>query len=279
MLANIARVTFQQLLEDCPKYKDMRDALKGARRRKRRSKVEIPILAVAMEDRGSPELDVEIEGCLVKKVPIDSGSGVNLMTEETAYGLGFKEFEPTRKVLRMADQSSRLPVGQLKKVPTVIGGVTFLLDYMVLKPMSNLGYNVLIERPWLYGARVKTDWAHQKLRFWDPEVQASRRNRTTVTWGDAPYGGETPETFEGYTSGDDTVYDPDSGAESGVEVSFVTSQLSINYVEMEDEMVGWMFPEETLQPEVAVMYQTEDLSEDYHLREVLDCPMVESSMF
>lgn len=43
---------------------------------------------------------------------------------------------------------------------TVIGGVIFLLDYMVLKSMFNLGYNVLIERFWLYGVRVKTDWVY-----------------------------------------------------------------------------------------------------------------------
>lgn len=73
--------------------------------------MEIFILAVAMEDRGLSELDVEIEGCLVKKVFIDSGSGVNFMTEETVYGLGFKEFEFIRKVFRMADQLSRLSVG------------------------------------------------------------------------------------------------------------------------------------------------------------------------
>lgn len=44
-----------------------------------------------------------------------------------------------------------------------------------------------------------------------------------MTWGDVFYGGEISEIFEGYISGDDTVYDFDSGVESGVEVSFVIS--------------------------------------------------------
>lgn len=232
-MANIARVTFQQLLEDCPKYKkNVRDTLKGAQQKKRRPKVDIPILAVGMEDRGSLELDVVIEGCLVKKVPIDSGSGVNLMTEETTYGLGFKEFEPTRKILRMADQSRRLPAGQLRKVPTVIRGVTFLLDYMVLRPFSQVGYNVLIGRPWLYGAWVKTDWSHQKLRFWDSKVPATRKNRTTMTWGHPPHGGETSNTDEGYTSEESSVYDPVS--ESEVKTSFTSCLPAVNYVELED---------------------------------------------
>lgn len=73
--------------------------------------MDIFILAVGMEDRGLLELDVVIEGCLVKKVFIDSGSGVNFMTEEIIYGLGFKEFEFIRKIFRMADQLRRLSAG------------------------------------------------------------------------------------------------------------------------------------------------------------------------
>jgi hypothetical protein len=43
-------------------------------------------------DKGQPELTVQIAGCTIPKVPVDGGSSVNLMTEPTAFGLGFENF-------------------------------------------------------------------------------------------------------------------------------------------------------------------------------------------
>ena len=47
---------------------------------------------------------MEVEGCIILKVPVDGGSGVNLMLEDTAYDLGYTSFEETDQVLQMADQ-------------------------------------------------------------------------------------------------------------------------------------------------------------------------------
>ncbi|OAE20585.1 hypothetical protein AXG93_486s1000 [Marchantia polymorpha subsp. ruderalis] len=58
---------------------------------------------VTSEDLGPPKIDVEIGGCYVRKVPVDSGSGVNIMTEDIARCLGFSTFEPTTRVLRGSD--------------------------------------------------------------------------------------------------------------------------------------------------------------------------------
>ena len=49
------------------------------------------------EDFGEPELEVEFEGCVFSKVPVDGGSGVNIMLEDTAFDLGYTTFEPTTK--------------------------------------------------------------------------------------------------------------------------------------------------------------------------------------
>ena len=54
---------------------------------------------------------MEIDGCSVPKVPVDGGSGLNLMLEDTAFDLGYTSFEATDQVLRMADQSRVILVG------------------------------------------------------------------------------------------------------------------------------------------------------------------------
>ncbi|KAL3681256.1 hypothetical protein R1sor_024212 [Riccia sorocarpa] len=62
---------------------------RGMRRRKKMTKDEsIAAYAITEEDRGAPEVDIEICGCLIQHVPLDSDSGVNIMTESTATRLG-----------------------------------------------------------------------------------------------------------------------------------------------------------------------------------------------
>ena len=77
-----------------------------------------------------------VEGCTISRVPVDGGSGVNLMLEDTAFDLGYTTFEATNQVLRMADQSRVHPIGRLSQVSTVIGEVTYLLNYMVIRVSS-----------------------------------------------------------------------------------------------------------------------------------------------
>jgi hypothetical protein len=55
------------------------------------------------EDSGAPEVTVEVEGYSIPKVPVDGGSGVNIMLEETEFDLGYTAFEATDQVLQMAD--------------------------------------------------------------------------------------------------------------------------------------------------------------------------------
>ena len=69
------------------------------------------------EDFGALELEVEIEGCVIPKVPVDGGSGVNIMLEDTAFELGYTMFEPMTQVLRLADQSRVVPVGHHSQIP------------------------------------------------------------------------------------------------------------------------------------------------------------------
>jgi len=186
-----ANVTIGQLLQDSSSYQKLiRDI--WTQRRKRR--IKLPSVAVnftRMEDHGAPELTVEVEGCTIPKVLVDGGSGVNLMLEDTAFDLGFTTFEKTEQVLRMADQSRVVPVGKLSQVPTRIGEVTYLLNFVIIRVGTGRPFPMLLGRPWLYTARVLVDWGRKEFVIGKPSVR--------IPWKVEAHMGETCES-DGYTT-------------------------------------------------------------------------------
>ena len=145
-----ANVTIRQLLHDNMSYQKL---IRDAWIRKRRRRVKLPAVAVNFsqpEDSGALEVTVEIKGCSISNVPIDGGSGVNLMLEDTAFDLGFTTFEATEQVLRMADQSRVNPIGKLSEVPTQIGRRDYLLNYVIIRVQKGRPFPMLLGRPWLY---------------------------------------------------------------------------------------------------------------------------------
>ena len=69
-----ANVTIGQLVHDNVMYQKL---IRDAWTRKRKKRVKLPAVAVNFsqsEDSGAPEVTVEIEGCVIPKVPIDGGS-------------------------------------------------------------------------------------------------------------------------------------------------------------------------------------------------------------
>ncbi|OAE27280.1 hypothetical protein AXG93_59s1250 [Marchantia polymorpha subsp. ruderalis] len=110
-------------------------------------------------------------------------------------------FEPTTRVLRLADQTRRMPLGMLRNIRTNIGGAEFQLTYIILQPLVKQGYDILLGRPWLYGAQVRCDWRRHRLKFSHPKYPS---RTITVPWTKIPHKGETPSTSAGYTSGADS---------------------------------------------------------------------------
>ena len=186
-----ANVSIGQLLHDNANYQRQ---LKNSLSRPRKRTIKLPSVAVnfaEIEDFGAPEISVEIEGCTIRNVPVDGGSGVNLILETTAADLGFTTFEPTNQTLRMADQSRVTPVGRLSGIPTNISGLSYNLNYLVIRVGEGRPFPLLLGRPWLYLAGVRVNWAKKAFMFGEPAV--------SLSWRPEAYQGETDHS-EGYTS-------------------------------------------------------------------------------
>ncbi|CAM6093962.1 unnamed protein product [Calypogeia fissa] len=126
--------TMGQLLKDNTQY---RKEVKGMLTNKRKRLPKVGSRADVMtiyEDLGAPEISSQISGCILSYVPVDGGSGVNLMIEAIAFELGYEKFEPTTRTLRMADGAKVVHVGILTQVLSIIGGQEFYLNYLVMQP-------------------------------------------------------------------------------------------------------------------------------------------------
>ena len=187
-----ANVTIGQLLHDNTNYQKL---IQEEWTKKRRRRLKLPSIAInfaEIEDYGALEIVVEVDGCIIPKVPVDGGSGVNLMLEDTAFDLGYTSFEETNQVLRMADQSRVIPAGRLSQVPTRIGKVTYLLNFVIIRVSVGRPFPMLLGRPWLYSAKVLVDWGAKEFIVGKPPLR--------IPWRAEKYLGETSES-DGYTSG------------------------------------------------------------------------------
>ena len=203
--------TVGQLIKDNPLYrKQLKEMLAGKRRRKLPKVGTVADVRMLYEDHGSPEIDIQISGCALSYVVVDGGSAVNIMIEATAHQLGFTQLQPTTRTMRLANGARVVPVGSLTDVPTIIGGKEFLLNYLVLRPDRPSTYPVLIGRPWLYGAKVTTDWDKKEFRF--------GRKPTVVSWDKVQHLGETTQISE--------EYDSDMSNESEVDDAYMVDSWS-----------------------------------------------------
>ena len=221
-----AEITIGQLLKDSPAYrKQVMDAVKTRRKRRLPSTIS-DVRFTEVEDWGAPEIDTEIEGCMITQVPVDGGSGVNVMLEQTASDLGYTKFEPTPKILRMANQEEVIPVGKLSQVLTRMGDLEYRLNYVVIRLPIESSFQVLLGRPWLYKAGVLEDWKKKEFRI----------GSVRIPWKVPEHMGETPEGTDDYTNAD-------SDGDAEAEVS--DCWLVVNaFKAATEEQLGFPKPEE-----------------------------------
>jgi hypothetical protein len=153
----LAEVTIGQLLKDSPNYrKQVLDVVRN-RRRRRLPPTITDVRFTKVEDWGAPEIDAEIDGCMVPGIPVDGGSGVNVIMEQTAVDLGFTTFESTPKILRMANQQEVVPIGKFSQILTRMEDLEYNLNYVLIRLRIPSTFQVLLGSPWLYKAGVLED--------------------------------------------------------------------------------------------------------------------------
>jgi hypothetical protein len=85
------------------------------------------------EDLGAPKLAMEINQFAVNFVPVDGGSGVNIMIDTTVEQLGYHTLQPIAHTMGLADGACVLPKGILTNILMLIGGKEFNLNFLVMK--------------------------------------------------------------------------------------------------------------------------------------------------
>jgi hypothetical protein len=171
--------------------------------RKRSKEINVHDISI---DPGAPTVDVMIDGSLIQGAQIDGGSSVNLMNLETMDEIGLTNMISTPIILRMADQSKVKPLGILKQVPTLVGGIEYNIDYIIFKIIKSISSDpILLGRPWLYLAKEKDDWGKGTLTI------GKGSQKTSLPMYPPIYRGEIQEEDTNVTS--DNSYDSDSEGE------------------------------------------------------------------
>jgi hypothetical protein len=96
-----------------------------------------------------PQVDLEIDGHMIKQVIVDFNSQVNILPRETWVRLGKPLLHPTMNFLKLADQRFIEPIGTLKSVITSIMGIPTRVNFEVINLVEGIpAYPALVGRPW-----------------------------------------------------------------------------------------------------------------------------------
>ena len=95
---------------------------------------------------------------------MDGGSGVNILPEFMYNRFQSLELDEVPFQLKMVDQRRIQPLGILRNHMLTILGLTFPVNFVVLKmDEGDSPYPLLLGRPWFTQAKVKQDWGVAKI--------------------------------------------------------------------------------------------------------------------
>ncbi|KAL2636174.1 hypothetical protein R1flu_007653 [Riccia fluitans] len=80
-----------------------------------------------------PMIPVRIGDVTFPRVLVDTGSGVNVMSNQIRTRLGYHRMAPPTTKLAMADNTLVWPLGVLSAVPVVVKGVRLIVSFQVIE--------------------------------------------------------------------------------------------------------------------------------------------------
>ena len=90
-------------------------------------------------DRGSPVVDVHINGTMIPHTLIDLGAAINVLTKDTMLKLNLQgSFTKTMTMLHLADRSTVTPEGIVEEMIVSIDSWEYPIDFLVLQPKTKL---------------------------------------------------------------------------------------------------------------------------------------------
>ncbi|KAL2653070.1 hypothetical protein R1flu_021198 [Riccia fluitans] len=110
------------------------------------------------------------------QVLVDTGSRVNVMSNQIRIRLGYHRMAPPTTKLAMADNTLVWPVGVLSSIPVVVEDVHLIVSFQVIE-IEDLGCTQLIlGRTWQKGARAIVDMDEEVVHI------KAGTNLTMVKW-------------------------------------------------------------------------------------------------
>ena len=99
-------------------------------------------------DRGSPVVDVHINGTIIPHTLIDLGVAINVMNRDTMLKLNLQiSLRKTLTVLQLADHSTVTPEGIVEDVLVSVDSWEYPADFLVLQAKAKLmGYPLILGR-------------------------------------------------------------------------------------------------------------------------------------
>eukprot|EP00253_Pinus_taeda_P010783 PITA_10783 len=106
-------------------------------------------------DPSIPMVTILINNFLVPNTLIDLGATINVITMETMKNLHLNNIRSTSIILELADRSKVVPEGMLDDIIVSLDSWEYPVDFLILKPKTNLGgHPLILGRPWLATADV-----------------------------------------------------------------------------------------------------------------------------
>ena len=104
-----------------------------------------------------PVLEAVIKGQRSRKVYVDGGAKVCVMSEKTMHHLGLEVHGKSEFKAKMANNVSVKCVGVYRVIKVTVCGIKVVVDMYVI-PAKGEGYPIILGRPWLIAMNARQDW-------------------------------------------------------------------------------------------------------------------------